>query len=83
MAPSEADPPEDAIEAGGGLGGQRALADPGLAAEQDDRALALAGPLGRLVQPGELVRPPDQQSPLTHLKSSLGAKPGALLQTSS
>ena len=80
MAPSVAAPRRTTVEAGGGLRGEPALADAGLAAEQEERAVALAGALGRLAQPGELVRPADQRSPLAHLGISLGrdTAPGAL-----
>ena len=68
--------PEGPVEAGGDLGGEGALADPRLAGQQDDRAVALPGPLGRLVQLGELVRPSDQQFSLAHGDFSLGAGRG-------
>ena len=59
--PSVAEPQRTRSKPAAASAARRALADPGLAAEQDDRALARAGPLGRLVQPGELIRPPDQR----------------------
>ena len=63
---------QDESGVGGRLFGEPALADAGLAAEQDDRAGALAGALDRLAEPGELGRPADERGPRRSSRVSLG-----------
>jgi hypothetical protein len=64
-----------------GFLGEAALADPGLAGEEQERAVPFLRSLDTLTQAGELLRPSDQRRLRAHRQASLGATRGATLQT--